>query len=92
MKRFKIFAVMIVLAVVAGTGVAKSGGGDGKRVTLGYVKISNPYFCELGFFDFEFDCARWAFGETCTIWGTAAYDDEFYCQYDFGSPYYAKRI
>jgi len=90
MKRFKIFAVMIVLAVVAGTGVAKSGGGG---TQIGWYKWDQdqPY-CEAGFFDFDYsDCSMYGYGQTCTIWGIPGFDQQYLCEYFPYSAYYAKR-
>ncbi|WP_291914140.1 hypothetical protein [Chitinophaga sp. CB10] len=94
MKQFKFFAVIIVFAVfgmVAATGVAKSG--SGAIPYIGYYKASPvQYWCDWGYYDWGYDCDHWAFGETCTISGYAAFDVYEYCTFDYGSAYYAKRI
>ncbi|MBV7532758.1 hypothetical protein [Chitinophaga sp. sic0106] len=90
MKRFKIFAVMIVLAVVAGTGVAKSGGGG--DVYIGWYKPDPSMFdCSSNFYDNWYPCDRYSYGPICTIWGQIAYDDVIWCNLD-AYDYAAKRL
>lgn len=90
MKRFKIFAVMIVLAVVAGTGVAKSG--NAGYPYIGWYKPDPLLFdCRADYYDNEYPCDRYSFGPVCTIWGQLAYDNEIWCNLD-AYDYVAKRL